>query len=251
MKRKTDEEKAKTLAAAKIIIRAKAREKWAMEKSANSAWFLKKKAQNLETCKRRKMFRYEHKREMDRAWRLRNKEHVNAKSREWKIKNPNRHKAHVHKALLKYAQTPKGRAKNIEAANKRSRRLKNCICDFSGVRKYMELVIAACPVNCTWCSRGLTSKTICFDHVVPITRGGHHTADNLTPSCKSCNSSKSNKLLSEWFPRLRMQLGTPSSPFGWSPAKEVEYNRYWGRIPWNTPIPEGERTFKTVSKCSN
>lgn len=36
------------------------------------------------------------------------------------------------------------------------------------------------------------------DHVHPISRGGSHTIDNIVWSCRKCNTSKSNKLLSEW-----------------------------------------------------
>lgn len=36
------------------------------------------------------------------------------------------------------------------------------------------------------------------DHVVPLTRGGLHHPQNLAPCCRACNSSKGNRLLSEW-----------------------------------------------------
>jgi 5-methylcytosine-specific restriction endonuclease McrA len=36
------------------------------------------------------------------------------------------------------------------------------------------------------------------DHVVPITRGGKSTLDNLVTSCKRCNSSKKGKTAEEW-----------------------------------------------------
>lgn len=36
------------------------------------------------------------------------------------------------------------------------------------------------------------------DHVVPLSRGGQHAEGNLVPACRSCNSSKMDKLLVEW-----------------------------------------------------
>lgn len=39
-----------------------------------------------------------------------------------------------------------------------------------------------------------------IDHVVPLSRGGTHDYDNLQCLCKSCNSSKGAKLMSEWSP---------------------------------------------------
>jgi 5-methylcytosine-specific restriction endonuclease McrA len=37
-----------------------------------------------------------------------------------------------------------------------------------------------------------------IDHIVPLTRGGTHFEENLFPCCRACNSSKANKLISEW-----------------------------------------------------
>lgn len=44
-------------------------------------------------------------------------------------------------------------------------------------------------------------KAITIDHVLALARGGHHTANNLRVACKSCNSRKRDKLLSEltWY----------------------------------------------------
>lgn len=36
------------------------------------------------------------------------------------------------------------------------------------------------------------------DHIVPIARGGQHSEGNLQPLCKKCNSSKKDKLMTEW-----------------------------------------------------
>lgn len=38
------------------------------------------------------------------------------------------------------------------------------------------------------------------DHIVPLSRGGNHSYENLQCLCKSCNSSKGAKLMSEWLP---------------------------------------------------
>lgn len=41
-----------------------------------------------------------------------------------------------------------------------------------------------------------------IDHIIPYTRGGLHELANLNPSCKPCNASKGNRLLSEWEGRM-------------------------------------------------
>jgi hypothetical protein len=50
--------------------------------------------------------------------------------------------------------------------------------------------------TCQYCgSKG--GKLHC-DHVVPVSRGGTNTLDNLTTSCQHCNLSKGSKTLEEW-----------------------------------------------------
>ena len=39
-----------------------------------------------------------------------------------------------------------------------------------------------------------------LDHVIPLSRGGDDSPDNLVWSCSSCNLSKGAKLLDEWAP---------------------------------------------------
>lgn len=37
------------------------------------------------------------------------------------------------------------------------------------------------------------------DHVIPLRRGGSNWPDNIVVTCASCNSSKRNRLVSEWL----------------------------------------------------
>lgn len=46
--------------------------------------------------------------------------------------------------------------------------------------------------RCAYC--GCTPAVITMDHVVPLGRGGHHTAANVVPACGPCNSRKSDGL---------------------------------------------------------
>lgn len=45
---------------------------------------------------------------------------------------------------------------------------------------------------CAYCK---TNKGTEMDHVIPLSKGGQHTPENVVPSCRSCNAKKSNKLL--------------------------------------------------------
>jgi 5-methylcytosine-specific restriction endonuclease McrA len=45
---------------------------------------------------------------------------------------------------------------------------------------------------CAYCGR---AGRMTLDHVVPLSKGGGHTAANVVPACRSCNSSKRDRLL--------------------------------------------------------
>ncbi len=50
---------------------------------------------------------------------------------------------------------------------------------------------------CAYCGEQFDRLTM--EHVVPISRGGNHTAANVIPACRSCNSRKNAKTLMEWL----------------------------------------------------
>ena len=54
---------------------------------------------------------------------------------------------------------------------------------------------------CIYCEETDTQFTA--DHVVPLSRGGSNNPDNLVACCIPCNSSKSDRLLSEWRGRYK------------------------------------------------
>jgi 5-methylcytosine-specific restriction protein A len=51
---------------------------------------------------------------------------------------------------------------------------------------------------CHYCGKKMVFKEITMDHLVPLTRGGKSSKDNLVPSCKACNNKKKNMLPLEW-----------------------------------------------------
>ena len=52
--------------------------------------------------------------------------------------------------------------------------------------------------RCAYCGKPLTPEELTVEHVVPISRGGAKTAENVVPSCRSCNSSKGFRTPEEW-----------------------------------------------------
>jgi len=48
---------------------------------------------------------------------------------------------------------------------------------------------------CVMCG---STQQITIDHIIPIARGGTHSVGNLQTLCKKCNSSKQDKVMTEW-----------------------------------------------------
>ncbi len=78
--------------------------------------------------------------------------------------------------------------------------------------------------RCQYCGRRADS----IDHVIPRSRGGAHSWDNVVAACHRCNAHKRDRLVEETSMRLRCRPGPPahltwvsvsvgSVPESWSP----------------------------------
>lgn len=56
--------------------------------------------------------------------------------------------------------------------------------------------------GCAYC--GATDKPLQRDCVLPISRGGRYTIDNIAPACGSCNASKCNDEVTGWLRRKKL-----------------------------------------------
>ena len=64
---------------------------------------------------------------------------------------------------------------------------------------------------CQYCSKTVSIGTATLDHVVPKSRGGGHTWENLVIACAKCNGKKGSRLLEECNMKL---LTNPVPPNG-------------------------------------
>lgn len=51
---------------------------------------------------------------------------------------------------------------------------------------------------CYYCGNHTAHRDLTMDHLIPLSRGGRSTKDNLVPSCKDCNTKKKTMLPVEW-----------------------------------------------------
>ncbi len=77
--------------------------------------------------------------------------------------------------------------------------------------------------TCQYCGRAAEN----VDHVIPKSRGGTHTWENVVAACRRCNSKKENKLASEVGLKLVRDPFAPSDALRLSLGRlEPEWERY-------------------------
>ena len=91
------------------------------------------------------------------------------------------------------------RTRKARAASRRKRRMSLVSHDLSDDQ---WTTLQAMWGGCAYC--GATGQPLQRDCVLPISRGGRYTIDNVVPACRSCNTSKCNTEVTSWLRRKRM-----------------------------------------------
>jgi 5-methylcytosine-specific restriction endonuclease McrA len=129
--------------------------------------------------------------------------------RNWYQQNIDKERARMRKAMRELRQQQpeiererkrRYRKRNAEAVRKREREktyARRAKQPYSKELANLMAILVQQP--CAYCG---TTENITIDHIVPLSREGRHGASNLAPACFSCNSSKCDRLLSEWSGRF-------------------------------------------------
>ena len=99
------------------------------------------------------------------------------------------------------------------------------------VKKYVDLrkpaaltrwnLFLAHRFRCAYCGGHFASSELSFEHVMPASRGGRTTWENLVPACMPCNGRKGNRtpaeahmhLLRKPYHPTRLELNTIGADF--------------------------------------
>ncbi|MFA5054174.1 MAG: HNH endonuclease [Parcubacteria group bacterium] len=125
-------------------------------------------------------------REKMRAWREENPERVRAYCAKWRAENPERVRA----------STAKRRRKNPDmhrAAQARRRAKQKAATVDPVTAQELGAIRAEYGGICPYCGKRIDEGH--FDHVMPLSKGGTHTVDNLAWVCATCNLRKQDKSL--------------------------------------------------------
>ena len=71
--------------------------------------------------------------------------------------------------------------------------------------EWQEL-LAEHAYSCFYCGR--TNVPLEREHMVPLSRGGNHSKDNIVPSCGPCNRAKATMTAEEFYDRLGDRSGS-------------------------------------------
>ncbi|MBQ0056705.1 MAG: HNH endonuclease [Bacteroidales bacterium] len=75
------------------------------------------------------------------------------------------------------------------------------------IHDLLEFNVAKIQQNnyCWYCGKEMDSSKLTKDHVFPRSKGGDNDMDNIIMVCKTCNSSKGNMDLFEWYAEVRQE----------------------------------------------
>lgn len=106
------------------------------------------------------------------------------------------------------------------------------------IKKYIDFqkthkIVKFCRKNvfvrdryqCQYCGYIGRPEELTFDHVVPLSRGGPTTFDNIVTSCIPCNTKKANKMPDQAGMVLARKLHRPSWPLSVMLAVSLFKNR--------------------------
>jgi 5-methylcytosine-specific restriction protein A len=51
---------------------------------------------------------------------------------------------------------------------------------------------------CHYCQKVMEPQEVTMDHLLPISRGGKSTKNNVVPCCKPCNTAKRDQMATDW-----------------------------------------------------
>jgi len=117
--------------------------------------------------------------------------------REWYKKNREKWKGYV----KKYNQTEKGKASRQREDAKRRVRESEIINTLTS-EEWLN-ILKEYGYKCAYCGKEFDLFDLPErDHIIPVSKGGSNTKENIVPACRHCNSSKGNKSVNIYYKKL-------------------------------------------------
>ena len=150
-------------------------------KSAISDYSRRYRHDNRPKIKARMVRTREERLRKKRAAHARNRLENNRKSREYSQRHKDERNAY-RRAVYRRDPT----LMEAQKARRRARRHQASVNDLTAAQ--WRAIKAHYGYRCVYCQRKMQRLT--KDHIVPLSRGGHHTVSNIVPACNACNGRK-------------------------------------------------------------
>lgn len=143
----------------------------------------------------------------NKAYRLSHKQQWNERSARWRKNNLEKsaeiqhrwyesNKKEFNRNHRKYV---KEHPEIYVAASQKRRALKaKSAINLAAIQKWMQRVRSSKNSRCYYCSNLVSGSDLHFDHIIPLSKGGPHTVENLCVSCAKCNLTKRAKHITAW-----------------------------------------------------
>ncbi len=187
------------------------------EKPTTNEFFSKSKSQSdglysyCKDCQNERYKKYyadkkEHHQNRRKKYYKQNKEQQINYSKEYQKNHPERTKQIKKRHSIKRSEYIKARVKKWIAANPIHNRLIRQRVRLSGINydsltlnELIEIYNLHKTDNdlyiCHYCHKALEFSETTIDHIIPISKGGSNSADNITIACLKCNAKKGDRIL--------------------------------------------------------
>lgn len=150
-------------------------------------------------------------RERTNKWRAANREYVNARDKRYRLEHPDiefrkqqkYRETHREKLYLKGKTYRTTHADYFLNKARERKAIRNSQSDGTVTLQYEHQLFESQHGLCAYCKADLSITGKHLDHIIPLSRGGLHTANNVHWTCPTCNMSKGDSLESEWLKKER------------------------------------------------
>jgi len=173
------------------------------KKEYNKQW----RQDHLEYAKQWRLGNKKERAKYQKQWRIDHKKEITEYIKQWRKDHPEYKKQHPeyfkkyskqyrldHPEYYKqYRKTPEGKATSQRGNTKRRVREGNIINTLTS-QEWID-ILKEYKFKCAYCGKEFTLfDRETKDHVIPISKGGDNTKENVVPACRSCNSKKGTKI---------------------------------------------------------
>lgn len=93
-----------------------------------------------------------------------------------------------------------------------------------------------CSGRCWYCGKSLNPFFVHYDHVIPYSKGGEDSVDNLVTACPPCNNSKKDLDVWEWRLKVSREMGLALSKQQINILKSEGINPMDDPYQWEPPL---------------